>query len=106
HRELGDAALQAVSAALSETQLYYKQLESDEGKSPDTEAELVRLWRSAAIPMRHVDQEFAEICQYKSQYWLEPSSWSREKVYEFRIELNSVQERFMRQLRKESFVGK
>ncbi|MBF4987926.1 hypothetical protein [Methylophilus sp. 14] len=106
YREIGDAALKAVNEALNETQLYYSRLEKGVGTQRNDEEKLVKLWAAAAIPMRHIDEEFAEICQYKSQFWLEPSSWSIDKVREFRIELNSVQERYIRKLRKESFINK
>lgn len=105
-RELGDNALRAVSHALNETNIYYKSIESGKSRNEETEAQLVRYWSAAAIPMRHIDQEFAEICEYKSQYWLNPEKWTPEKVREFRIGLRDVGEVYMRKLRKESFLSK
>ena len=55
---------------------------------------LVHLWSQAAIPLRHIDLELAEICQYKSRYWLEPSNWRNEDVENFGIALEIVRDRY------------
>ena len=106
NRELSDNALRSLSNALNETLLYYKSLDRGFARDIETESQLVKYWSAAAIPMRHIDQEFAEICEYKSQYWIEPESWSTDKIKEFRIGLEGVREKYRMKLRKVSFTTK
>lgn len=105
-RELADKALQATSEALTETHLYYRRLDETGERVRSEEDRLVRLWAAAAIPMRHFDQHLAEICQYKSEYWLNPSKWSEAKVREFNIGLSGVQELYRHKLREQSFANR
>lgn len=105
-REVGDNALRAISHALNETLIYYRNMEKGKERDLEIEAQLAKYWSAAAIPVRHVDTELAEICDYKSQYWVSPESWSAEKVKEFRIGLYDVRERYRRLLRPRSFVNR
>ena len=93
-RELADQALRAVSDALTKTRLYCKSL--DDGIVPERkkEEELMKAWANAAIPMRHIDREFSEICEHKSQFWLNPAEWPQGSVAEMGIDLESVRERY------------
>ena len=94
HRQLADEALNAISKALNETSLYYRDIEL--GITPDPSQEkkamLVRLWAEAAIPMRVIDFHLSQICELKSEYWLNPKSWSNEKIHEIGIDLESIKE--------------
>jgi len=93
-RELKDAALRAVSEALNETLLYYRDIDSGVKPSREREAQLVRLWAAAAIPVRHFDSALASTCQLKAEYWLDPRSWRRNKVKKVGIDLGSLKERY------------
>lgn len=89
-RELKDNALRAVTTALLETKIYYRSMELGASRNIETEAQLVKYWGAAAIPLRHIDQELAVICENKSEYWLNPENWSDEEVKEFGIQLQNV----------------
>lgn len=89
-RELKDNALRAISTALQETKVYYRALDSGAERNQDTEAQLVKYWGAAAIPLRHIDEELAMICEHKSEYWLNPNNWSDEEIKEFGIKLQDV----------------
>lgn len=106
NRELSDNALRSVSTALNETLFYYKSLDRGSPRNLETEAQLVKYWSAAAIPMRHIDSQFAEICEYKSDYWLNPESWSPEKVKEFQIGLYDVRSKYRMKLRRVSYMTK
>jgi len=93
-RELADNALNAVSQALNETFLYYRDFESSQALDPQREAQLVRLWSAAAIPLRHIDSELASICEHKAEYWVNPSSWDNQKIEQLGIGLESVRDRY------------
>jgi hypothetical protein len=89
-RELKDNALRSISTALRETQLYYRSHGREHQRNMDTEAQLVRYWSAAAIPLRHIDEELAAICDHKADYWLNPEQWSDEDVVKFGIKLENV----------------
>ncbi len=93
-REVADRALSATSQALNETFLYYRDIETDQAIDAKREAELVRLWSAAAIPLRHIDSELASICEHKAAYWLKPDSWNNEQVVLLGIGLESVRDRY------------
>ena len=93
-RELRDAALKAVLEALNETLIYYRDIESGTKPSRAREAQLVRLWSAAAIPVRHIDPQLASKCQDKAEYWLDPEGWDRSKVTKVGIDLESLKERY------------
>lgn len=89
-RELKDSALRAISIALQETKLYYRDLENGSERDMDVEAQLVRYWGAAAIPLRHIDEELAMICEHKSEYWLTPKNYSNKQINELGIKLQDV----------------
>ena len=93
-RELADSALSAISQALNDTFLYYRDFELTQTIDPDREAQLVRLWSAAAIPLRYIDPELAGICQHKAAYWVNPRSWDYESIERLGIGLESVRDRY------------
>jgi hypothetical protein len=93
-RELHDNALRSVSHALSETCLYYRGIERGGMRDSETEAQLSKYWAAAAIPLRHLDEQLAAKCEYKSEYWLTPDKWSSERVRQVGIGRSAVQHRY------------
>ncbi|MFM2479713.1 hypothetical protein [Celerinatantimonas sp. MCCC 1A17872] len=93
-RELKDDALRAISTALNETAIYYRDLARSKERNFEVEAQLVRYWSAAAIPLRHIDQELASICENKAEYWLNPEEWSNEQVIQFGIKLEDVKKAY------------
>lgn len=89
-RELKDSALRAISIALQETKIYYSALERRVDRDFDTEAQLVRYWGAAAIPLRHIDEELAMICDRKAEYWINPENWPYDNMEELGIKLVDV----------------
>lgn len=97
-RELKDSALRAVSNALDETYLYYRDLENGSPKNTEREALLVKYWSAAAIPMRHFDENLSNICDQKSQYWVNPTNYQDEDIKELGIELDNVRQAYRKML--------
>ena len=93
-RELRDNALRSISNALNETYLYYRDIKRGKGRDPEVEAQLSRYWSAAAIPIRHIDNELANICEYKSEYWINPDNWNDGKIESLGIGLESVRKRY------------
>src|SRR5690349_6671919 len=75
-RELKDSALRAISNALDETYLYYRDLGKGSQRNLEREALLAKYWSAAAIPMRHFDEQLSNICDLKSEYWVNPNNYN------------------------------
>lgn len=97
-RELADNALRSVSHALTETCLYINRYIKSGVCDKEIEAQLARFWSAAAIPLRHIDRELSEICEYKSEYWLDPSNWDPAKTNGIAIDLDTVREKYRAKL--------
>lgn len=93
-REIADNALVSISHALNETCIYLKQIRDGSPKNRETEEKLARYWAAAAIPARHLDDEFAELCIYKSDAWVNPDEWNRERIEQYGIDLESVRKKY------------
>ncbi|EHP41243.1 hypothetical protein OR16_21131 [Cupriavidus basilensis OR16] len=89
-RELKDNALRAISMALLETKLYYRDRAKGKPRNMDVEAQLSKYWGAAAIPLRHIDQELAMTCEYKADFWTDPDNWSDEELERVGIKLEDV----------------
>lgn len=101
-REVKDAGLRAVSEAVNETYLYHQRVSRGQARDFDAEALLSRAWAAAAIAIRHVDSAFADLCEMKSEYWINPENWSRERIVESDIRLVDVRDRYRKLLSSKS----
>lgn len=93
-RALADSALSALSTALTETCLYYRELGEGCPRQPKQEAQLARLWATAAVPLRHIDRHLAETCQMKSKYWVNPDTWAGDAEDQLRMGLDLLQRNY------------
>ncbi len=98
-RELADTAIRGISEALTETSIYVAHIGKGGEPDNDREADLARLWAKAAIPLRHIDKELAEICEYKSRYWINPSDWPADLIKVRGIGLHQVRDSYKELLR-------
>jgi len=103
-RELQDSALRAISNALDETCLYYRDLDRGNPRNLDREALLVKYWSAAAIPLIHIDQNLAALCDYKSEYWINPTHYSEQEITNLGIDLNNIRQAY-RKILKPTFQG-
>ena len=104
-RELADDALRAISLALTETSIYYEKYNKTRQRNKETEEMLVRYWSAAAIPLRHINLGLAEICELKSEYWLDPTGWNEEKANGIAIDLETVRKKYKEELTRISAIG-
>jgi hypothetical protein len=95
-REVKDNALRAISIALQETKLYYRDLGRGRPRNMDVEAQLAKYWAAAAIPLRHIDEELAMTCEYKAEFWTDPDQWSAEAIERLGIKLDDVSQAYRR----------
>jgi len=98
-RELKDTALRAISNALDETYLYYRDLDKGSPRNLEREALLAKYWSAAAIPMRHFDDRLSNICDHKSEYWVNPENYDQDSIVELGIGLNDVRQAYRKMLR-------
>lgn len=98
-RELKDSALRAISNALDETFLYYRDLDKGTNRNLDREALIAKYWSAAAIPMRHFDEELSRTCDVKSEYWINPDNYRQEDIKSLGIGLNNVRQAYRLLLR-------
>ena len=81
-QELEDSALKAISTALNETYLFYRDMEHGSQRNLEREAQLVKYWSAAAIPMRHFDEDLSNVCDQKSEYWVMAKHLLRQIILE------------------------
>lgn len=106
-RELKDSALRAISNALDETYLHYRDLEKGSSKNLEREARLAKYWSAAAIPMRHFVEVLANICDHKSEYWVNPDYYQKADIKKLGIGLNDVRQAYRKMLQPNiSLTGK
>lgn len=106
-RELKDSALQAISNALDETFLYYRDIDKGGQRSLEREALLSKYWSAAAIPMRHFDEELSNSCEHKSKYWVNPENYNDNDIEQLGIGLDNVRKAYRKMLSpKFSIAGK
>lgn len=91
--EAWQAAIDALSAAISRTRSYQEDLNA--GLETRTiEHELAQLWGQAASSFAAIDEaELSALFRLKSTAWSEPSKWSDEQVRRFGITLQEVEAR-------------
>lgn len=93
-RDLKDTALRAISNALDETFLYYRDIENGSPRNKERESLLVKYWSAAAIPIRHLDLKLSRICEDKSEYWLNPEKYKVEDINKLGIGLEEVRKAY------------
>ncbi|WOK08175.1 hypothetical protein RT717_05940 [Imperialibacter roseus] len=97
--QMKDEALRAISHALNETYLYYRDIEHGHLPNRDKEAMLVKYWSAAAISLRHFDQGLANICDNKAEYWVNPDNYNSADIENLGIGLDSVRQAYRKMLK-------
>lgn len=98
NRELTDKALHSISKALDKTCLYVDRYIKSSKCDKEIEEQLVTYWSEAAISLRYIDKELADICLYKREYWLNPLEWDASKTNGIAIDLAEVQKKYKQML--------
>lgn len=97
-RGLKDNALRAISHALNETYLYYEDLSQGMSRDRDIERQLSNYWAAAAIPLRHIDEEVAMICEHKAEFWVNPDNWTADQIAQHGIALDGLRVKYRQML--------
>lgn len=96
--QMKDEALRAISHALNETYLYYRDIEHGHLPNRDREAMLVKYWSAAAISLRHFDKNLANRCDNKAEYWVNPDNYNSADIEKLGIGLESVRQAYRKML--------
>jgi hypothetical protein len=97
--QMKDEALRAISHALDETYLYYRDIGHGRLQNRDREAMLVKYWSAAGISLRHFDQDLARRCDDKAEYWVNPENYNDEDINKLGIGLESVRQAYKKMLK-------
>jgi hypothetical protein len=89
--EKKDAALLAISQALTETQKYIELSGGTKCFDREREHNLAQLWRDAAIKSRHVSTDIATKLNEKSEHWSDNLEWSSDEVLRKGIDIPAIQ---------------
>ena len=93
-RELANSAISALSSAITETSIYFSHIKEGGDKDREREFELGRLWAATAQTLHSIDNELAAMCDQKSEAWIRPDFWPKEKINEHGIRLIDVRDKY------------
>lgn len=85
-----DAALTALNAALLPTKAYLVDLRRGGKRDTDKEFQIAKHWSAAAVALRPIDADLAQRCSLKGGYWLEPETWTDERVQASGIAIDKI----------------
>jgi len=100
NKALANSAISALSSAITETSIYFSYIKGGGEKDREREFELGRLWEAAALTLHDIDPELAALCEQKSEAWISPDFWPKEKIDDHGIRLSDVKDKY-RKLRTE-----
>ena len=88
-----EEALNALLHALNETMIYLGRINAQPGSAyRETEEQIARLWKNAAIKVRPYNKELATRCNAKGLYWGNPSYFTDEEIKKMKISITDIQE--------------
>ena len=86
-------ALNTLLHALNETMIYLGRINAQPDSAyRETEEEISRLWKDAAIKVRPYNQKLATRCNAKGLYWGNPSYFTKEEIANMKISITEIQE--------------
>lgn len=87
-----EEALNTLLHALNETMIYLGRINAQpDAAYRETEEEISRLWKDAAIKVRPYNHELATRCNAKGLYWGNPSYFEDEEIAKMKISITDIQ---------------
>ena len=86
----GQVAVEAILRAINETKLYLSALVRGSRRDMDREGDLSRYWTDVAAKLRGIDEDLAQRCRLKGEYWTDPDKWDKHQLEKARILLTQV----------------
>lgn len=88
--ERGQRAVESILRAVNETKLYLAAQSRGVARDATREDNLSRDWVETAAALRGIDDDLAQRCRLKADYWADPDSWSEAELGTARILLTQV----------------
>src|SRR5574344_305821 len=71
-----EVALLAIYTATTETKNYISSLGKRKKHAKEKERQLSELWIKAGVKLRNIDNDLAQRCIIKADYWANPDEWT------------------------------
>ena len=85
-----EVALLSIYAATTETKNYISSLGKRKNHAKEKERKLSELWIKAGVKLRNIDNDLAERCIIKADYWANPDEWTMADIKNSKITLNEI----------------
>lgn len=89
HNKENKTALKSIYIALGETKSYFAD-RKEEDRNRERERQISRLWFEASVELKNIDQQLAERCFLKGDYWANPENWNKKEKEYLAISLNEM----------------
>lgn len=90
-RELTISKLEALSNLLIENRAYLRDFAHQGVKDAQRELELAKEWRRVGLLFQDISPGLSEICDYKSDYWIDSDRYTKQKVNELGITIRNLE---------------
>jgi hypothetical protein len=85
-----ELALYAIYTATTETKNYITTWGRRRKHDTSKEIKLSKLWNEAGIKLKNIDNDLAQKCIVKADYWANPDEWTQGDIKESKIALNII----------------
>lgn len=93
--------IDALVEALMETRLYYGTYRQTLIRDRKREEKLSRIWVKTSNKLRRVDEDLADRCNMKGQYWADPQTWTDNEYASAIISIENVERALIKLKAKE-----
>ena len=85
-----EVALLAIYTATTETKNYISSLGKRKKHATEKERQLSELWIKAGVKLRNIDNDLAQRCIIKADYWANPDEWTMADIKNSKITLDEI----------------
>jgi hypothetical protein len=85
-----EVALLSIYAATTETKNYISSLGKRKNHAKEKERKLSELWIKAGVKLRNIDNDLAQRCIIKADYWANPDEWTMADIKSSKITLDEI----------------
>ena len=85
-----EVALLAIYTATTETKNYISSLGKRKKHAKEKERQLSELWIKAGVKLRNIDNDLAQRCIIKADYWANPDEWTMADIKNSKITLDEI----------------
>ena len=85
-----EVALLAIYTATTETKNYISSLGKRKKHAKEKERQLSELWIKAGVKLRNIDNDLAQRCIIKADYWANPDEWTMADIKNSKITLDGI----------------